>query len=683
MDNRTARLHWHAVPQTLLRILLASLLLCCGLSIRADTFKTPDPGPGRLHIDGMWQFHTGDNLAWANPAFDDSGWQAMPADKGWAAHGHPGYSGYAWYRRRIVVDAATSPMGIFIVDGIGAYEVYWNGKKVGSSGRFPPHAAWPVGNEVWPTFPLGNGTGVLAVRFWAPPAVTSANSTDGGFYYPPSIGRLSILQELLSGSDAIWDQTFLFQVVATTLIGAAGLLALLFFLRERRQWLYLWLSIFLLAEATNGLSFATYQVLYFFPAQLLACSVLLCGGIALWLILLSIFGLNRSRRWRVCTAVVSAVFASAIVTDGVVMFFWQDAGPGMIRIDAVTTQIFTAMGFYIVFLVAFGLARRRSWSLVPLGVVALLFGLYQPLSSGASIMHSQMLRNIAYWHTPTETYWINLPTILDWLVVIVLTVTVILQQIREGRRQAHIATEFKSAQEVQQILVPEDTPPIPGLAVSSVYKPASEVGGDFFQVIPLGESGEESSTLIIVGDVSGKGLKAAMTVALIVGTVRTLAETTLDPAQILTGLNRRLIGRTKGFATCIVLRIDPGGDTTLSNAGHLSPFHNGKELPVLSSLPLGLTTSAEYENATLHLDENDTLLFITDGVLEARNHQGELYGFDRVAALMATHPDVHQVVEAACNFGQDDDITVLSVTRTPTPQPSSQLTSTHLQPSPA
>jgi serine phosphatase RsbU (regulator of sigma subunit) len=102
---------------------------------------------------------------------------------------------------------------------------------------------------------------------------------------------------------------------------------------------------------------------------------------------------------------------------------------------------------------------------------------------------------------------------------------------------------------------------------------------------------------------------------------------------------------------------------TLANAGHLAPFRNGEELPVAGSLPLGVMSSAEYDEIDFRLHENDTLIFYTDGLVEARNEAGELYGFDRVANLTASAKSVEEIVEAACAFGQEDDITVLRLTR--------------------
>ena len=145
--------------------------------------------------------------------------------------------------------------------------------------------------------------------------------------------------------------------------------------------------------------------------------------------------------------------------------------------------------------------------------------------------------------------------------------------------------EFKSAQELQQVLIPETLPALAGYAVTSAYRPAQQVGGDFFQLIAQ----PDGSALLVLGDVSGKGLKAAMTVSLIVGTIRTVADTVDDPAEILSILNRRLYGRLKdGFVTCLALRLDADGECILANAGHPAAFLNKTELSSPGALPLGL-----------------------------------------------------------------------------------------------
>jgi serine phosphatase RsbU (regulator of sigma subunit) len=189
------------------------------------------------------------------------------------------------------------------------------------------------------------------------------------------------------------------------------------------------------------------------------------------------------------------------------------------------------------------------------------------------------------------------------------------------------------------------------------------VGGDFFQLIP-GEGEAAGSSIVIVGDVSGKGLKAAMSVSLIVGAARTLAETTSSPGEILAGINRRLIGRMQGgFVTCIILRLDPDGDCVVANAGHLPPFLNLEEMDLPGALPLGLIPGLIYDELQFHLAAQDRLALYTDGLLEARSESGEIFGFERLRRLMGMRPSAAQAAHAAVSFGQDDDITVLTLTR--------------------
>jgi serine phosphatase RsbU (regulator of sigma subunit) len=299
-----------------------------------------------------------------------------------------------------------------------------------------------------------------------------------------------------------------------------------------------------------------------------------------------------------------------------------------------------------------------------MAIAAFLYGAYnltfQLSGQGRRFTHWTLNDRMAAWGINIGAYSFSAPFLLDLLLFIVLLITITRHQFVERRRQSEIELEVKSAREVQHVLVPEETPAVPGYSIASIYRPASEVGGDFFQVMPQ----TDGSALIMVGDVSGKGLKAAMTVSLIVGTLRTLADYTQRPAEILRGLNRRLIGRINGgFVTCLVLRIAANGETTVANAGHLAPYRDGNELPVAGSLPLGLSASAVYDELTFRLHEDETLNLFTDGIVEARNSRGELFGFERLSAMLAGRPEVSTIVDAAEGFGQQDDITAISITR--------------------
>ena len=237
-----------------------------------------------------------------------------------------------------------------------------------------------------------------------------------------------------------------------------------------------------------------------------------------------------------------------------------------------------------------------------------------------------------------------------------------LRRIQDRNRE--IEQEMAAARSVQQILIPDQLPSIPGLIIDSAYLPAREVGGDFFQILPIPNAAdpERPSAFIVLGDVSGKGLKAAMTVSLIVGTLRICARHCTSPSALLGEVNRSLLGRSDGFATCLALMFQPLDKLTVANAGHPNPYLDGVEIQTEANLPLGLDAEIRYSEITFQLDPGSFWTLVTDGVVEATSPSGELYGFERTQAI-SSEP-AHVIMEAARQFGQEDDITVLSIART-------------------
>lgn len=237
-----------------------------------------------------------------------------------------------------------------------------------------------------------------------------------------------------------------------------------------------------------------------------------------------------------------------------------------------------------------------------------------------------------------------------------------LRRIQDRNRK--VEQEMAAARSVQQILIPDQLPTIPGLRIESAYLPAKDVGGDFFQILPISNTAnpESPSAFIVLGDVSGKGLKAAMTVSLIVGTLRTFARHCTSPAQLLDEVNRALLGRSDGFATRLALMVRSSGKITVANAGHPNPYLDGVEIQTEANLPRGLDGEVRYSEITFLLDPGSFCTLVTDGVVEATSPSGELYGFERTQAV--SNQPAHAIAEAARQFGQEDDITVLSVSRT-------------------
>jgi hypothetical protein len=228
------------------------------------------------------------------------------------------------------------------------------------------------------------------------------------------------------------------------------------------------------------------------------------------------------------------------------------------------------------------------------------------------------------------------------------------EMVDAARVRAAFAAELQAVSTVQQLLLQSASRPTPGFQVDSVYLPASEVGGDFFLVW----SAPDGSLTAIVGDVSGKGLSAAMRVAMILGALR--RETSRDPAEVLAGLNNALIAEGQlGFTTACCIRVALSGEYELANAGHIAPYISGREIDTPPALPLGLVAEQVYELARGRLPAGERIVLMSDGVPEARSEAGELYGFERLAGL--TLKPAQDIAEAARQFGQEDDITVLTL----------------------
>jgi hypothetical protein len=645
-------------------------------------------GKDAAPIDGAWQFHLGDNPAWAAPAFDDSHWEQLTADKAWGQQGHPSTTGFAWYRRTIRITPAPggSPDFALLIPAIDdAYQVYWNGVEVGHLGTLPPHTVLYEGVPAQ-TFGLGPvRSGVLAVRVWKNALASNDPSTLGGFEGFPLIGSPQAIAAVKGNMDFEWLRSQQFTFGLTSLYALVSLLSFIAWLRDRNQWLLFWMSIFafmpLLSLVLGGLRLPYSYAL----AQFLIQTSIATREASGWFLLIWLLQLHDYSRLVRFTRIVAIIGIIAGATDGFLGFLYPDfIGEIPMQIaDATTTGPSVLFESIPAILVAFAIVKRTRldfarWLVAIFAFLnALAYWIENFSQQGVRFTHWTLADKIGAAIFTFNGIPFSLPTILRTLMFISIVYAVIHYTIESRRRQATLEQEFQNARELQQVLVPEHLAPLAGFSLTSAYLPAQEVGGDFFQIIPF----ESGSTLIVLGDVSGKGLRAAMAVSMIVGAIRTLAETTTSPAEILAGINRRLVGRLQGgFATAIALRLDSNGDCTLACAGHPAPFVNDRELSFPGALPLGLGPAAIFEETRLRLSERDQLALYTDGLLEARSQSGELYSFDRLKTLFSSRPTADQAAQAAVNFGQDDDITVLTLTRLRTGEES---TTQHSGPLPA
>ncbi|WP_221313252.1 PP2C family protein-serine/threonine phosphatase [Granulicella aggregans] len=245
-----------------------------------------------------------------------------------------------------------------------------------------------------------------------------------------------------------------------------------------------------------------------------------------------------------------------------------------------------------------------------------------------------------------------------------LLAVILMRFIRISRDEEIAAAELEAARTVQQLLIPPSSPATPGFLVESVYLPARQVGGDFFLILPAPDPTADLSLLAVIGDVSGKGLQAAMVVSTIIGGLR--MQISRRPAEVLARLNRALTGNVSGFATCCAILLHSDGRAILANAGNPSPYCDGEEVPTLPGLPLGIAPEITYDETTFTLASGSRLSFVSDGVVEATSFPNkELFGFDRTRAISTQ--SAAAIAEMACAFGigapQADDITVLTIIR--------------------
>ena len=228
------------------------------------------------------------------------------------------------------------------------------------------------------------------------------------------------------------------------------------------------------------------------------------------------------------------------------------------------------------------------------------------------------------------------------------------EMVTAAQDRAAYTAELQAASTVQQLLLNRASRTTPGFEVQCVYVPASEVGGDLFFLQPA----PDHSLIALIGDVSGKGLTAAMRVAMILGALN--RETSCEPDEILSALNNALIAQGElGFTTACCIRIFPSGEFILANGGHISPFISGVEFETEPSLPLGMVPDQTYAAARGKLSPGQRIVFVSDGVPEARATTGELFGLDRLPQLSLLTAE--EIAQAAENFGQEDDITVLAI----------------------
>ena len=654
-------------------ILLAAAAACSAESQQSPSLIFVDAlGKGAAPLIGPWRFRTGDDARWATASLDDSGWQTIRGDLPWGRQGFARYTGYGWYRIHLSFDSSlekSRQFSLLVPQIHDVYEIFWNGYLVGGDGKMPPWPEWRVSQQPL-IFPISDYRGgVLAFRVWKAPLFSDDPGERGGFYGPPFIGDADAIAAVKAGFDYEWLRTRQLEFGEQLIYGLVALLSFLVWWCDRSERVLLWMTTYALSPLLVVLLLDAHFALPYSLAMGLTQPANCLHDLSLWFLLLWLLHLHDDRSLVRAVKVLALVGISFTAMDGLLLALaWHPAWlAGAQALDAAITSITTLTEILPFVLVGVAIRRRcrlepATWIVVAVTIFdGMFFGLREALKQGQRFTGWTISGRLEEPLFSINGNGVTTATLLRGLLLVAIVTAVYISYRKERRTEMLLAHEFSSARELQRMLIPENQHSVPGFAVSSCYCPALEVGGDFFQLI-ASPSDPNGSALLLLGDVSGHGLKAALSVSYVMGITRVLAELFVQPGALLTEMNRRLCGQLESaFVTCIAVQIDRLGVCTLSSAGHPPPFLNWRALEVPGALPLGIDSTASYDQMVVQFNTGDHLALYTDGLLEARNKAGELYGFDRLQKLFAANPTAPEAAEEAVRFGQDDDVTVVTL----------------------
>lgn len=657
--------------RSILRLLAVTALAAAVLRLPAQNPPAPPAASFNLDtdrvvevsLDGQWRFHPGDSPivsgspAWAAPAFDDSVWPLVQAGKPWSTQGYPNMSGYAWYRFRVQVPAGKKPVSLLLAPIVTAYDLYIDGSFIARAGSMPPV---PIFNTdfAFHLFPLADGprieptTVVVAIRVWHTPIW--ASYVGGGTFQPGNLaGDPTLLASELHHHRITRDVIFVDQYAYSIAAGIVGLVILWLFYVRPNEREYLWFALMPLAQAADCILTISRQIWAVPPIPLfdftdgVLVAIVICAAFCF---LARVLNVRIGKRGKILLMLAAVSPVAAIL-------YWPEWLSSAASAALQLALSLPAICWILYILVRRAIAGNKDARLL-LAPILLSQGFFvfanlaELLAQAGFMSWPDRLQE----PLPLPPFTIHLQVLFNLVFLVAMLVFLIQRFVRARRREVRLADEFEAARQVQQVLLPTDLDRCPGFAVDFAYHPAEEVGGDFFQQIADGHGG----LMIVVGDVSGKGLPAAMLVAALVGAIRAEAAHSKDPASLLHCLNERVLARAQaGFVTALAAHITADGQMTVANAGHLSPYVNGIEIDVPGSLPLGVVPQVEYDDTVFAIAPGDRIAFVSDGVIEAHNRAGEMFGFDRTRDI--SRDSAEAIAQAAQAFGQDDDITVVTL----------------------
>jgi hypothetical protein len=602
----------------------------------------------------VWR--AGDDPAWAAPNLDEAGWQ--PSSQ-WKL---PLEEPHLWARCHADLGSLRGTEHPAIQISLdGAYQLFVYGMRIGGAGNV--HSGFYSMNTIR-QYP------VPAAALQTQPDTIALRMT-----YRDAIWTTSPLEIHAGDSEALTGRRAGFVLAQSEsdlrvdfwypLIGVVGLmlLGLFYYDRGRRELLYL--SIICGNRAALGILAYCTSAQMNLPWVLSSAIQNAVNAVDPVVFVLFFFALARRRVPRIYWLPVAIAAAqSALPAFALLLPADQSLWLTGTVLDASAISVLFSVAWMVSVaspFIAFWPYRQISRRMRPLAALCMAHGAFSTFWNAVQMTADPRLglpNLLAHWQRGLfEAY-----AFVTVCVLVGLLALLFRDQRLVTEERAMLAGEMQAASEIQRMLAPVKIETAPGLHIDVAFHPMRDVGGDFYLCRVLADGRQR----VLVGDVSGKGAAAAMAAALLLGAAE---ERDGDsPGALLTHLNhvlRRI--RIGGFTTCLCADFAAAGGVTLANAGHLSPYCGSDEVELDSGLPLGIAPATQYAETKLRLAPGETLTFLSDGVVEARNAAGELFGFER--ARQISQQSAGSIAGAAQRFGQEDDITVLTLTFDPAAVP--------------
>jgi diguanylate cyclase (GGDEF)-like protein len=317
-------------------------------------------------LTGPWQFHAGDNPAWADPTFDSSSWEQLSATQPWGMQGHAHLTGFAWYRRSIEIQGTAGgpqEFSLLVPEIHDSYEVYWNGSLIGHNGKLPPHPVWYV-SQPPQTFALGRVQhGVLALRVWKAPLLSDDSGELGGFDAAPFIGSPDAIATAAAAYKFHWLRSRQLHFGANLLCALIAILSFLLWLRAPSQWVLFWMSGFAIAQPAILLLVNAHLALLYPLAMGLAQPVSAIQDVSLWFLLLWLLSLRQSRVLCRITRVLASIYMVSEVLDGVfVALSWSPHWTRIAQVSDIALTLFVSpLEAFPLVLVGYALFQRKPF----------------------------------------------------------------------------------------------------------------------------------------------------------------------------------------------------------------------------------------------------------------------------------------------------------------------------------